>query len=217
MEMKDEKMEDRRTRRTRRALTEALVKLAAHHPYESITIRDITEEADVGYATFFRHYDGKDALMLDVFQNIARDLEALAGEHGTDFFKQEGRLIFAHVRENTTLYRSLLDSLLFTRKLKRLFAEHIGRHARSHAPYPADPAISLEVAVNHMASSLVSLIEWWLGNGLQPPVEQMARIYDRLVIGATWQAMQGIDHLPRSGEAHGHTGRRNPLATPTPE
>ena len=49
---------DRRVRRTRRALAEALVALASTRPYETITIRDITDRADIGSATVFRHYAG---------------------------------------------------------------------------------------------------------------------------------------------------------------
>lgn len=45
--------DDRRIRRTRRALANALIELATNRPYKSITIRDITDKADIGYATFF--------------------------------------------------------------------------------------------------------------------------------------------------------------------
>ncbi|NCF69861.1 MAG: TetR/AcrR family transcriptional regulator, partial [Chloroflexi bacterium] len=45
---------DRRIRRTRRLLEAALLDLVDEQPYPSITIRDITDRADIGYATFFR-------------------------------------------------------------------------------------------------------------------------------------------------------------------
>ncbi len=197
--------EDRRIRRTRRALADALMQLAAGRPYESITIRDITDQADVGYATFFRHYGSKDDLMLDIFQSVAHTLESMAGGHGGDFFEKEGLLIFTHVRDNAALYRSILDSLVFRRKLKILFAGHIGRRIAVHTTSPPAPGVFLEVVVNHMAVSLVGLIEWWLENDLQPPVEQTAQIYDRLIIRATWHAMLAEKPLPLQSEAHGHS------------
>jgi len=48
-----------------------------------------------------------------------------------------------------------------------------------------------EIAVNHMVISLVGLIDWWLtrAGGLRPDVDEMARIYDRVIIGAPWQAL----------------------------
>jgi len=180
---------DRRVRRTRRALAEALIALASRRPYETITIRDIAEQADIGYATFFRHYASKDELMLDVFQEIVRDLESMAGQRGGQYFQAEGQLIFAHVHAHQALYRSILDSLVFTRKLKAILTEHIrGQLSQHRPPGPADDTLA-EIAVNHMVTSLVGLIDWWLAHGLRPEVDEMARIYDRLIIGATWQAL----------------------------
>ena len=66
---------DRRIRRTRRALTDALISLTSEHPYRSIQVRDITDRADVGYATFYRHYESKDDLMLAIFAEISVELE----------------------------------------------------------------------------------------------------------------------------------------------
>ena len=40
----------------------------------AVTIRDITERADVAYATFFRHYEDKDALLDEVVDVILDDM-----------------------------------------------------------------------------------------------------------------------------------------------
>ncbi|HVO69601.1 MAG TPA: TetR/AcrR family transcriptional regulator [Aggregatilineaceae bacterium] len=188
--------DDKRKIRTRRALAAALMELATRRPYESITIREITTQADVGYATFFRHYDSKDKLMLDIFQDIARHLEMMAGQHDEDFFEQEGMLIFSHVKDNAAFYRSVLDSLTFTRKLRKLFTQHIGQHVQRYMLQNPDAVVMPEIAANHMAVSLVGLIDWWLESRMRLPVAQMARLYDRLVVGATWHAILENNPLP---------------------
>ncbi len=55
-----------RVTRTRAALTEALLALLEERSQEHITIRDITTRAQVGYATFFRNYPDKEALLHDL-------------------------------------------------------------------------------------------------------------------------------------------------------
>jgi hypothetical protein len=40
-----------------------------------------------------------------------------------------------------------------------------------------------------MVSSILGLIEWWISHGMLYPIERMAVIYDRLVIAATWHAL----------------------------
>ncbi|MEJ2305235.1 MAG: TetR/AcrR family transcriptional regulator [Anaerolineales bacterium] len=101
---------DRRVRRTRRDLTAALIRLTSERPYATIQVRDITDEADVGYATFYRHYQSKDDLMLAVFDKITGELETSAVEKGGEYFVQEGQLLFGHVQKYRGLYRSILQS-----------------------------------------------------------------------------------------------------------
>lgn len=60
--------EDRRIRRTRKLLYEALVELISEKEYDEITIQEITERADIGHRTFYRHYAGKDELLIDVMK-----------------------------------------------------------------------------------------------------------------------------------------------------
>ena len=47
-----------------------MIALILEKGYESVTIRDITERADIGYATFFRHYHAKDDLLQDVLDVV---------------------------------------------------------------------------------------------------------------------------------------------------
>ena len=53
--------EDKRVRRTRQALAEALIALTMEKGYEPVTLQEITDRAGVGYRTFCRHYADKDA------------------------------------------------------------------------------------------------------------------------------------------------------------
>ena len=67
--------QDRRIKRTQQLLAKALIALTLKKGYEAVTIRDITEHADIGYATFFRHYSSKDALLRDVSDVVLADLK----------------------------------------------------------------------------------------------------------------------------------------------
>ena len=53
---------DPRIKRTRAALSSALLSLLEEKAFDQITIRDIVGRADIGYATFFRNYDSKAAV-----------------------------------------------------------------------------------------------------------------------------------------------------------
>ncbi len=187
---------DRRVRRTRRALADALIHLTSERSYASIQVRDITDRADVGYATFYRHYESKDDLMLAVFAEATAELEISAAGTGGDYFEQEGRLLFEQVQKYEGLYRSILQSWDFVGKLKELLARQVGDHLQRHIDEVEDPAFPIDLAANHMVAALIGLIEWWLDRGMPLPPEEMGRIYQRLIIQATWAALSAGNRLP---------------------
>src|SRR5690606_8197096 len=69
---------DARQVRSRNALTGALLELLEERPFDQLTIREITARAGTGYATFFRHYPTKDALLSDVASEEIAELLARA-------------------------------------------------------------------------------------------------------------------------------------------
>jgi AcrR family transcriptional regulator len=180
---------DRRVRRTNRSLAAALIELTTQRPYSSIQVRDITDQADVGYATFYRHYDSKDDLMLAVFESITEELETSAVAQGIDYFEQEGTLLFGHVKKYKGLYSSILQSQEFVKKLKKLLSTRIERHIFNHEIILKDPSFPIDLAAHHMVVALIGLIEWWLDHEMNLSIEEMARIYRRLIIQATWYAL----------------------------
>lgn len=71
---------DRKKERTRRGIYEAAMHLFTRHGFESATITDICEEADVGRGTFFLHFPSKAALLYEFNQQIAEEFRTTLGE-----------------------------------------------------------------------------------------------------------------------------------------
>ncbi|HVM70493.1 MAG TPA: TetR/AcrR family transcriptional regulator [Anaerolineales bacterium] len=172
---------DRRIRRTKRALAAAITELASSHPYDTITIREITEKADVGYATFFRHYNSKDDLMLEIFDNVTKGLEMPDNQSSPDRLFHEGERAFTQVKQNAAVFRGVLCNYGLTRKLKKVLMEHIRRSMEQQSSLPANQDIPPDITVHQMAVSVIGLFEWWLDEKMHTPVEEMARIYEILI------------------------------------
>jgi AcrR family transcriptional regulator len=71
----------RRRRETRARLLEAALKLMAEKGMEGVAINEITEAADVGFGSFYNHFESKDAiyaaLVESVFEEFADALDRL--------------------------------------------------------------------------------------------------------------------------------------------
>ena len=71
----------RRKRETRARLLDAALRLMSEKGMEGVAINEITEAADVGFGSFYNHFDSKDAiyaaLMDDAFEGFADSLDQL--------------------------------------------------------------------------------------------------------------------------------------------
>lgn len=167
-------IDDRRVRRSRRLLGDALLSLIEKHDFDTIKVRDVTDLADVGYMTFYRHYDTLEDLLIDRIRNTLE--EWLADVIACD---EQGELIFTYVAQHARLYRTLLFAPNTTRarqKLAEMFAQYYRVVAKDDALIPAD------LRAHQMANGLLSLVGWWLNQQLSPPITHMATIYNTLII-----------------------------------
>ena len=186
---------DRRIKRSRSLLGEALMSLILEKGYEAVTIRDITERADVAYVTFFRHYKSKDELLAQCLQAGMRDLqtriEAAARQARADVSADtEGQLIFEHVQANSPLYRVLMRSQGASQVRQQTLTAIETIFLTSCKPLSAkEKLIPRQIAAHHIAASLLSLIEWWLEHEMPYPVERMGQVYGKLIIQATLTAI----------------------------
>jgi AcrR family transcriptional regulator len=61
---------DRRKARTRQALIDAAVRLIAEGRGDRASIQEITEEADIGFGSFYNHFDGKEQLFQTASEEV---------------------------------------------------------------------------------------------------------------------------------------------------
>jgi AcrR family transcriptional regulator len=174
---------DRRVNRTRRALTNALIALTLEKGYEAVTVRDLAERADIGYATFFRHFSDKDALLADVLEGTLQDLLELI-QPVMDDPERTATLVFDHVGQHRDLVRVLLRTRNASPLMPRIFAFSAKAMLERFTPKPEGP-IPPEIAAHHMIASFIELIEWWLEHDAPYPPERMGAIVSALIIRPT--------------------------------
>jgi AcrR family transcriptional regulator len=176
---------DRRTRRTRQALEQALLELIEEQSYETISIQQITDRANIGRATFYLHYNTKEELMLATVKeltiNFERHLPTLSRQ---DLLSGDRRLliaVFEQVGRYQRLYRALLSEhgpALVQRRLHDSLARDIER--RVVAPLQnaeqdaAQPRVPISFLAAYLGGALVAAYTWWLDHDCQETPEEMA-------------------------------------------
>lgn len=178
-------VQDRRVRRTQNLLAKALIALTLEKGYEAVTIRDITERANVGYATFFRHYRDKDALLQDVLEVVLEELMSLLQPPSSDADPATiGTLVFRYVQTHSEICRVLLSSRGSASLVQRILAAGVQSVLQQHQPLAGSP-VPVEIAAYHLVAATLALIQWWLEHQMPYSPEQMGIIYRELIFRPT--------------------------------
>lgn len=174
------------------------MELTLEKGYKNITIQDVTERADIGYRTYFRHYAGLDELLIDVAKSRLDDIYELLDlpatnvilENPVQLFREIGRRLFEHIQQNQTeMSFLLLDNTL------RFVLEPVMKRACERAEENLKDLpqtnISAALAANHIIASAFSLMRWWLENEMPHTPERMGEIFTELTVRPTWAVMVG--------------------------
>lgn len=193
---------DPRVRRTRRLLREALVSLILEKDFASISIKEITERAEVAYITFFRHFESLDQLLMEALEEGLAELlihiETLAKRSETSALEMEGRLIFEYIQQRADLFSILFKSQSVTRVRKKVVQNIAVIFQKSCAPLArSNSQVAIAITSNHIATSLLALIEWWLDNKMIPTPAEMGKVYKSLIIDSTVGAINSLSVVSR--------------------
>jgi len=145
---------DARAVRTRGRLDAAFVTLLHGRAYESIRVSDVTRKAQVGRATFYAHFESKDALLRSQFNRIVAPMIRLQAGAPCPF---DCTALFRHILTARRLYRSLARSRVIRGCFEERLLALLGQiDLRSTLKQP-------ELAFL-LAASLTTFLEWRLAH-----------------------------------------------------
>jgi AcrR family transcriptional regulator len=197
---------DRRTRRTRRLIVDALVALMQERRFDRITVQEIIDRADVGRSTFYAHFRDKEEVLTSEFVRVIDVLHQHLGGDGTPdelFLPSLG--LFRHVGDQHALLRALVRGhgveILFEAAQREL-RDRAERGLIALLADRAQPSVPLPIVADYLAGTFLSLMRWWLDQRMPHTPEEMEAIYRRLVMPSV-REITGLD-------LHEHTPHPSP-------
>lgn len=173
---------DRRVKKTIASLRSALIELILEKHYDSISVQDIIDRADVGRSTFYSHFRDKEDLLIGDWKKFLGllaahiDLDPVAAK----LAPVDG--LMHHLKDFHAFYRALVRS----GKSDRLFslgteflAEKIEEKIKTQdfAKMSVPPA----VCSHYLALQIFGLLQWWLDRNMPYTPEEMDRMFHDLV------------------------------------
>lgn len=182
--------EDRRARRSRKLLKQGFMDLLREKGFSRISVRDITERADVNRGTFYLHYPDTAALMRSVEEDMLNEAQALINAHLQEamegnslrpLFEPLLDYVVAHRDACATLFRN--DSCSgFLEGIQKLACEN-GRPLLARR-YSALTDEQLTYFSSFVAFGLTGLMKTWFDMGMSLQKERLLETADQFVMGA---------------------------------
>jgi len=178
---------DRRQKKTRKAIFEALGKLLETKRFDHITVQEIIDTANIGRSTFYAHFETRDdllrAMCTDIFQHVF--LHALPQESDQGFSDGLANLelklghVLYHLRESESNLKGILggeSGELFMRHLKQYLRELFSRY---QDVFPRE--VPKDFLLHHLAGSFAEAVKWWMTDGAEHSPEEVAAFYMALI------------------------------------
>ncbi len=178
---------DRRQRKTREAIFKAFTQLLSKKNFSQITVGEIIDLADVGRATFYSHFETKDYLLKEFCEELfchIFDTEHDTGHKHRHIFECDGSdsvilHLFQHLQKNDNNILALLSSennelflTYFRTGLEALIKSHLHLF-----PAPNDGKLPESFWCNHVTSTFVETLKWWIKSGMNETPETITEYF----------------------------------------
>jgi AcrR family transcriptional regulator len=188
-----DKKTDARVRRTRDALGDALVALMQEKPFDTITVQEVLDRAQVSRSTFYSHYSDKDDLLMsdaeEFFEAISMALSAHGDKSHRVFPVQE---FFTHLSDVQPFFKALVKSGKYQENMELArghFARGIERRLAELPRSKSIPPNQLPAIAFTHAGALLSLLTWWLDRGMRESPAEMDELFHRMV----WNGVSSME------------------------
>lgn len=181
-----EKALDRRVRKTKSQLKTALTQLMAEKGIRDISVKELTELADINRGTFYLHYkdifdmvDSLEQEMFDEFNHILNDRQDNEESRPLSILID----VFKFLQDNSKMCMVLLGpngDVAFMDRLKNLVREKCLRDWMSY--YSEKNAQNFEYYYSFIVSGCTGLFMKWLEEGMKETPEQMSALAGQMIL-----------------------------------
>jgi len=189
---------DPRVIRTRQLFGAALIRAATERGFENLTIQAVVDEAQLGYASFHRHYRSLDELLASIVTPAWETLHQRIAEQDTLY--DESLALFQFILEYQDIYRIYL-SLPRSSPVRQPIDEAALALLTARYERQNDTKVPFELSLMAVEALTGRLIRLYLDNIHKYSPKEMADMHLDFVLKSalnTLQLRQGVVLAPQS-------------------
>lgn len=184
---------DRRVKRTKKALYEALLSLLKEKSINEITVTELTTLADVNRATFYFYYTD----LIDMLQQIQNEAyesfneviqKATIHVSTIEGFTEYAERLFNYCKENEALVRFIINNDVNNRLytyIKQLMLTNIPNTKEIFGENNPAKFIS-----NYVITAMIGICIDWMDDGMKIPARDLAELCANVYINGSYKTKQ---------------------------
>jgi len=181
--------DDRRVRKTKKALRQGLVSLLAQKNLKDISVRELTERADLHRGTFYVHYKDIYDLYDRTWQEMLEEVKEIFLQHPPEELRGSPGPLFRAIMEYAWDNRDLCQMFFgpngdqaLVRELERIAEQKFIQDWPALFPHKDMPGS--EYLRIFMVNGCMGVVRHWVETGMTKPPQEMAGLLDRFIKGA---------------------------------
>jgi len=168
------------TKRSKKTIVDAMMKLLHDKAYEKITIKEIMEKADMARRTFYGNFNSKDEIMQYYFGGLFEHLTNRISKEGMTSPKKLAEVLFELVLEDK-------DNMMVAKKQGLLNMALLEKYSSDFAQFFTKNVASKtnQKAYNYAAGFYLGgvwkVMDQWLGEGANDSPKKMADMFQNIM------------------------------------
>jgi len=180
---------DRRAMRSKRLIIGALRELILEKDYKKISVSDIVERADIGRATFYAHFEDKEALSHFMFDQLLTQIEgeiqAILNEDGMKTNACQNLIpslaLFRIAEEKHRWFKmNATNPSIGLNMLVRPLVKRLETQLDEMDLSPSKDDAPTHLTATYLVSALIAILTDWVLDDMTAPPEKMDAMYQSL-------------------------------------
>ena len=178
-----------KNRKTKELIQTSFMQILENKPFESITVGEITKQAQINRGTFYLHFTDKfdllDQIEQQLFEDIGNHIDELQSNYSSTQTFEKGQeqlasTLFSTIKTHSPLLKIFLSDhgrAGFHLRFRAAFSAKVRVNLEKNESFTASLNVPMEYFLAFITSAFLGLIEQWVQNNLDKTPQEMTALY----------------------------------------
>lgn len=180
--MENIKKNDLRVFKTKRAIKETFKILILEKNYEDITVKELTDRAEINKKTFYRYYASLDDLLLETQNEISKEyIESIKDYKISDDFDKMNREFYLFSEKKGEFYEKITSDINYNYIRQKMINNVMNTTFSNSEKLNNLADYEKDILLSYMQAATLAIYKYWIKNKKRIPLEEIINLSYKLI------------------------------------